>query len=80
MFGVLVAMLEGIIKKRILEIDLSEIDSIDLEGYLELHQSLKDVREHDPSWSIDRTRRNPPNLLTSTQIGLQEDALQTKDS
>jgi len=73
------SMLEGIFKKRTLEIDLSEIDSIDLEGYLELHQSPKEIREHDPNWSINKMKRNPPALLTPLQIGLQEDASQTKD-
>ena len=66
-------MLEGIVKKRILEIDLSEIDSIDLEGYEELHQSLKEARENNPKWSINKTERNIPILLTPTQIGLQEE-------
>jgi hypothetical protein len=66
------SILERDFKLKILNIDLSEIDSIDLEGYEELHQSLKDVRENNPSWSINKTKRNFPILLTPTQIGLQE--------
>ncbi len=67
------SMLEGIFKHKILNIDLSEINSIGLEGLEELHQSLEDIRENDPSWSINKTKRNPPTLLTSLQIGLQEE-------
>ncbi len=67
------SILERDFKYKILNIDLSEIDSIDLEGYEELHQSLKDLRENNPSWSVNKTRRSSPILLTSTQTGLQED-------
>jgi hypothetical protein len=67
-------ILERDFKYIILNIDLSEIDSIDLEGYEELHQSLKDLRENNPGWSVNKTRRSSPILLTSTQIGLQEES------
>jgi hypothetical protein len=67
------SILERDFKHKILNIDLSEIDSIDLEGYEELHQSLKDLRANNPSWSVNKTRRSSPILLTTTQIGLQED-------
>jgi hypothetical protein len=68
------SILERDFKHKILNIDLSEIDSIDLEGYEELHQSLKDLRENNPGWSVNKTRRNSPILLTPTQIGLQEES------
>jgi hypothetical protein len=67
------SILERDFKCKILNIDLSEIDSIDLEGYEELHQSLKDIRETNPNWSINKTKRNLPTLLTPIQIGLQEE-------
>ena len=67
------SILERDFKSKILNIDLSEIDSIDLEGYEELHQSLKDLRVNNPRWSINKTRRSSPILLTPTQIGLQEE-------
>jgi hypothetical protein len=67
------SILERDFKSKILNIDLSEIDSIDLEGYEELHQSLKDLRTNNPGWSINKTRRDSPILLTPTQIGLQEE-------
>ena len=67
------SILERDFKSKILNIDLSEIDSIDLEGYEELHQSLKDLRVNNPGWSINKTRRSSPILLTPTQIGLQEE-------
>ena len=44
------------------------------EGYEELHQSLKDLRANNPGWSINKTRRSSPILLTPTQIGLQEES------
>jgi hypothetical protein len=66
------SILERDFKYKILNIDLSEIDSIDLEGYEELHQSLKDLRENNLNWSVNKTRRSSPTLLASTQIGLQE--------
>ena len=68
------SILERDFKYKILNIDLSEIDSIDLEGYEELHQSLKDLRVNNPRWSINKTRRSFPILLTPTQIGLQEES------
>jgi hypothetical protein len=68
------SILERDFKSKILNIDLSEIDSIDLEGYEELHQSLKDLRVNNPRWSINKTRRSSPILLTPTQIGLQEES------
>ncbi len=68
------SILERDFKLKILNIDLSEIDSIDLEGYEELHQSLKDIRENNRSWSINKTKRSFPILLTPTQIGLQEES------
>ncbi len=68
------SILERDFKYKILNIDLSEIDSIDLEGYEELHQSLKDLRVKNPSWSTNKTRRSSPILLTPTQIGLQEES------
>ena len=68
------SILERDFKYKILNIDLSEIDSIDLEGYEELHQSLKDLRTNNPGWSINKTRRSSPILLTPTQIGLQEES------
>jgi len=67
------SILERDFKSKILNIDLSEIDSIDLEGYEELHQSLKDLRTNNPGWSTNKTRRSSPILLTPTQIGLQEE-------
>ncbi len=68
------SILERDFKSKILNIDLSEIDSIDLEGYEELHQSLKDLRINNPGWSINKTRRSSPILPTPTQIGLQEES------
>ena len=67
------SILERDFKSKILNIDLSEFDSIDLEGFEELHQSLKDLRASNPGWSINKTRRSSPILLTPTQIGLQEE-------
>jgi hypothetical protein len=67
------SILERDFKSKILNIDLSEIDSIDLEGYEELHQSLKDLRANNPGWSVNKTRRSSPILLTPMQIGLQEE-------
>ena len=67
------SILERDFKSKILNIDLSEIDSIDPEGYEELHQSLKDLRTNNPGWSTNKTRRSSPILLTPTQIGLQEE-------
>jgi hypothetical protein len=34
---------------------------------------LKDLRTNNPGWSINKTRRSSPILLTPTQIGLQEE-------
>ncbi len=69
------SILERYFKQKILNIDLSEIDSIDLEGYEELHQSLKDVRENNPKWSINKTERNILTLLIPTQIGSQKEKI-----
>ena len=63
-------MLENNLRLRILEIDITDLDTLDMDGYENLHDSLRDLRLEDPGWSINNTRRDFPILLTPTDIGL----------
>jgi hypothetical protein len=65
-------MLEGILKHRIIdiEIDDQDIENLDLESYNEFHKALIDMRRRDPSWSINGTRRNLDKPIKSRNIGL----------
>jgi len=63
-------MLENNLRLRILEIDITDLDILDMDGYENLHDSLRDLRLEDPGWSINNTRRDFPILLTPTDIGL----------
>ena len=65
-------MLEGILKHRIIDIEIDEqdIENLDLEGYEEFHTALINIREKDPGWSINGTRRDYNRLFSSTDIGL----------
>jgi len=72
-------MLEGILRCRILEIDISDLDTLDMDGYENFHDSLRDLRAEDPRWSINNTRRNFPILLTSEDLGLMNNHLESKE-
>jgi hypothetical protein len=72
-------MLEGMLRCRILEIVISDLDTLDMDGYENFHDSLRDLRAEDPGWSIINTRRNFPILLTSEDIGLMNNQLKSKD-
>ena len=65
-------MLEGILKHRIIdiEIDDQDIENLDLESYNEFHKALIDMRRRDPNWSINGTRRNLDKPIKSRNIGL----------
>ncbi len=65
-------ILENILKQRIIEIEIDELDieNLDLEGYGEFHTALRDIREKDPGWSINGTRREYNKLFSSTEVGL----------
>ena len=71
-------MLEGILRCRILEIDISDLDTLDMDGYENFHDSLRDLRAEDPGWSINNTRRDFPILLTSEDIGLMNNHLESR--
>jgi hypothetical protein len=70
-------MLEGNLRRRILEIDISDLDTLDMDGYEKFHDALRDLRAEDPGWSINNTRRNVPILLTSEDIGLMNNHLES---
>jgi len=72
-------MLEGILRCRILEIDISDLDTLDMDGYENFHDSLRDLRIEDPGWSINNTRRDFPILLTSEDIGLMNNHLESRE-
>jgi hypothetical protein len=72
-------MLEGILRCRILEIDISDLDTLDMDGYENFHDSLRDLRVEDPGWSINNTRRDFPILLTSEDIGLMNNHLESRE-
>ena len=72
-------MLEGNLRSRILEIDISDIDILDIEGYENFHDALRDLRAEDPGWSINNTRRDFPILLTSEDIGLMNNHLESRE-
>jgi hypothetical protein len=72
-------MLEENLRRRILEIDISDLDTIDIEGYEKFHDALRDLRAEDPGWSIDNTRRSFLVLLTSEDIGLMNNHLESRE-
>ncbi len=72
-------MLEHNLRLRILEIDITDLDILDVEGYENLHDSLRDLRLEDPGWSINNTRRDFPILLTPTDIGLTNNHLKLSE-
>jgi hypothetical protein len=72
-------MLEGNLRNRILEIDISDIDILDIEGYENFHDALRDLRAEDPGWSINNTRKDFPILLTSEDIGLMNNHLESRE-
>ena len=65
-------MLEGILKHRIIDIEIDDhdIENLDLESYNEFHKALIDMRKRDPSWSINGTRRNLDKPIKCRNIGL----------
>ena len=71
-------MLEENLRRRILEIDISDLDTIDIDGYEKFHDALRDLRAEDPGWSINNTRREFPVLLTSGDIGLMNNHLESR--
>jgi len=72
-------MLEENLRRRILEIDISDLDTLDMDGYENFHDSLRDLRVEDPGWSINNTRRDFPILLTSEDIGLMNNHLESRE-
>ncbi len=72
-------MLEENLRRRILEIEISDLDTIDIEGYEKFHDALRDLRAEDPGWSINNTRRNFLVLLTSEDIGLMNNHLESRE-
>jgi hypothetical protein len=72
-------MLEENLRRRILEIDISDLDTIDIDGYEKFHDALRDLRAEDPRWSINNTRRNFLVLLTSEDIGLMNNHLESRE-
>ena len=72
-------MLEGILRCRILEIDISDLDTLDMDAYENFHDSLRDLRAEDPGWSINNTRRDFPILLTSEDLGLMNNHLESRE-
>ena len=73
-------MLENNLRLRILEIDITDLDTLDMDGYENLHDSLRDLRLEDPGWSINNTRRDFPILLTPTNIGLMNNHLKFSET
>ncbi len=73
-------MLEENLRRRILEIDISDLDTIDVDGYEKLHDALRDLRAEDSGWSINNTRRNFLVLLTSEDIGLMSNHLESREN
>ena len=73
-------MLENNLRLRILEIDINDLDTLDMDGYENLHDSLRDLRLEDPGWSINNTRRGFPILLTPTDIGLIDNHLKFSET
>jgi hypothetical protein len=73
-------MLENNLRLRILEIDITDLDTLDRDGYENLHDSLRDLRLEDPGWSINNTRRDFPILLTPTDIGLINNHLKSSET
>ncbi len=61
------------------EIDISDLDTIDIDGYEKFHDALRDLRAEDPGWSINNTRRNFLVLLTSEDIGLMNNHLESRE-
>ena len=72
-------MLEENLRRRILEIDISDLDTIDIDGYEKFHDALRDLRAEDPGWSINNTRRSFLVLLTSEDIGLMNNHLESRE-
>jgi hypothetical protein len=72
-------MLEGNLRSRILEIDISDLDILDIDGYENFHDALRDLRAEDPGWNINNTRRDFPILLTSKDIGLMNNHLESRE-
>ncbi len=72
-------MLEENLRRRILEIDISDLDTLDIDGYEKFHDVLRDLRAEDPGWSINNTRRDFPILLTSEDIGLMNNHLESRE-
>jgi hypothetical protein len=68
-------ILEGILRLRIIEIDITDLDTLDMDGYENFHDALRDLRSDDPGWSINNTRRDFPVLLTPEDIGLMNNHL-----
>ena len=60
-------MLGGILRHCcFLDIEIDDVDRLDIDGNEELHRSLIDMRDNDPTWCINGTRR----YLPSEDIGL----------
>ena len=72
-------MLEENLRRRILEIDISDLDTINIDVYEKFHDALRDLRAEDPGWSINNTRRNFRVLLTSEDIGLMNNHLESRE-
>jgi hypothetical protein len=72
-------MLEENLRRRILEIDISDLDTMDIDGYEKFHDALRDLRIEDPGWSINNTRRSFLVLLTSEDIGLMNNHLESRE-
>ena len=72
-------MLEENLRRRILEINISDLDTIDIDGYEKFHDALRDLRAEDPGWSINNTRRSFLVLLNSEDIGLMNNHLESRE-
>ena len=50
-----------------------------MDGYENFHDSLRDLRAEDPGWSINNTRRDFPILLTTEDLGLMNNHLESRE-
>jgi hypothetical protein len=72
-------MYENMIRIYILETSAAEFETTDVEDHQNFHNLLIDLRDEDPDWSINGTRRNQPVLITPEDIGLAENHLQSNN-
>jgi hypothetical protein len=66
----LALMYENMIRVYILETSAAEFEEANVDDHQGFHNLLVDLRDEDPDWSINGTRRNSSVLVTPEDIGL----------